>query len=126
MLEWKVLVSDFNGKEINEYNVFDHMRFYEDCKKNARKNIHNYDEFCKNLRIDLAYYFWAKCEWEIIVTDWPRGEKSIKIDVYEQVMLNWDHFCDYVWSHGAELRRREKKLSCGIRNNIQQKESEDE
>ena len=109
MLEWKVLVSDFNEKDINEYNVFDHMRFMEDCKKNARKNIHNYDEFCKNLRIDLAYYFWAKYEWEIIVTDWPRGEKSIKIDVYEQVMLNWDHFCDYVWSHGAELRRREKK-----------------
>ena len=126
MLEWKVYVSDFNEKEINEYNVFDHMRFYEDCKKNARKNIHNYDEFCKNLRIDLAYYFWAKCEWEIIVTDWPRGEKSIKIDVYDQILMNWDIFCNYVWAHGAELRRREKNLSCGIRNNFQQKESEDE
>ena len=22
-----------------------------------------------------------------------------KIDVYEQVMLNWDLFLDYVWSH---------------------------
>ena len=109
MLEWKVLVSDFNEKEINEYNVFHHMRFLDDCKKNARKNIHNYDEFCKNLRIDLAYYFWSKCEWEIIVTDWPRGEKSIKIDVYDQILMNWDIFCNYVWSHGAELRRREKK-----------------
>ena len=109
MLEWKVFVSDFNGKEINEYNVFDHMRFYEDCKKNARKNIHNYEAFCEQLRIDLMYYFWSKCEWEIILTDWPRGEHSEKIDVWDQVRLNWEHFCNYVWAHGAELRRREKK-----------------
>ena len=110
MLEWKVYVSDFNEKEINEYNVFDHMRFYEDCKKNARKNIHNYDEFCRQLRIDLAYYYWSKCEWEIVITDWPTsGECETKVDVFDQVMLNWQVFCDYTWAHGAELRRREKK-----------------
>ena len=126
MLEWKVLVTGFNDKEIREYNVFDHFRFLDDCKKNARKNSKDYDKFCDQLRKDLMYYFWSKCEWEIVVTDWPRGENSIKIDVWDQVRLNWDHFCDYVWSHGAELRRREKKLSCGIRNNFQQKESEDE
>ena len=109
MLEWKVYVSEFNGKMINTYNVFDHMRFMEDCRKNARKNIHDYDKFREQLRKDMMYYFWSKCEWEIILTHWPRGEKSIKTDVYEQVMLNWDIFCDYVWAHGAELRRREKK-----------------
>lgn len=110
MLEWKVLVSDFNEKDINEYNVFDHMRFYEDCRKNARKNIHNYDEFCRQLRIDLAYYYWSKFEWEIIISSWPSyGESETKVDVFDQVMLNWQVFCDYVWAHGAELRRREKK-----------------
>ena len=38
MLEWKVYVSDFNGKEINEYNVCDQLRCLDDCTKNARKN----------------------------------------------------------------------------------------
>lgn len=111
MLEWKVYEHDINADEIEPFNIFDHGRFYEDCKKNARKNIHNYDEFIKQLRMDLAYYFWAKCEWEVVIIPWTsRNEKTaVKIDVHDQIDLNWDIFCEYVWQHAAELRRREKK-----------------
>lgn len=111
MLEWNVYVEDFNGKEIVPYNVFNHGRFLDDCKRNARKNGKDYTKFCEQLRRDLMYYFWSKCEWEIILAPWIRRDtvKELKIDVFDQVMLNWDEFKAYVWNHGAELRRREKR-----------------
>ena len=111
MLEWNVYVENFNGRKIETFNVFDHTRFLDDTKKNARKNIHNPEAFKEQLRRDLLYYFWAKSEWEIIISAWIRADvtKPIKIDVFDQVMLNWEQFCKYVWDHGAELRRREKK-----------------
>ena len=51
------------------------------------------------------YYYWAKCEWEVIVSDWPTsGKVEAKIDVYNQVMLNWDKFADYTWKNRKLIR----------------------
>ena len=56
------------------------------------------------------YHFWSKCEWEIIITDWPTsGKVEEKIDAFDQVMLNWPIFCAYILDHAVDLRRREKK-----------------
>ena len=111
MLEWNVYYESFNNRKIETFNLFDHGRFLADTKKNAKKNIHDYEAFKDQLRRDLMYYFWSKCEWEIILSAWIRKDstKPIKIDVWDQVNLNWEVFCKYVWDHGAELRRREKK-----------------
>lgn len=108
MLEWNVLMSDFNLKGIKEFNVFDHWRFLEDCQKNARNNAKDFAKFCDKLHDDLLCYFWGKCEWEIIVSDWPLGQCDEKYDVYDQVMLNWEIFCNYVWCHAVDLRRMHK------------------
>jgi len=32
----------------------------------------------------------------------------LKIDVYEQVMNNWDVFIDYLWNNRKELKARRK------------------
>lgn len=111
MLEWYVYDYDYNQNKIEPFNVFEHGRFYEDCKRNARKNKDNYDAFIKQLRMDLAYYFWSKSEWEVVIIPWTSRSDpcSLKVDVYEQVMLNWEKFADYVCEHAVELRRREKK-----------------
>ena len=101
---------DFNRNVIRPFNVFDHGSFLEDCKKNAKKNAKDYEAFCERLRRDLMYWFWSKCEWEIIISPWVSKvvDCSIKVDVYDQVMMNWKQFCDYTWSHAVILRRREK------------------
>lgn len=111
MLEWKVYEHDYNADKIVPFNIFEHGRFYEDCQKNARKNSKDFDAFCDQLRKDVMYYYWSKCEWEVVISPFVRDSEkaAIKIDVYDQVDLNWDIFCEYVWSHAAELRRREKK-----------------
>lgn len=110
MLKWCVFIYNFNKRKIETYNIFDHYSFLEDCKKNAKKNIHDYNAFCEQLKRDTMYYYWSKCEWEIVVMPWVGKEvKPLKIDVFDQLKLNWETFCKYAWEHGAELRRKNEK-----------------
>ena len=110
MLEWNVYVSNFNSKRIETDNIFEHSGFLDDCKKAARKYSKDREAFLEEVRKSLMYYFWSKCEWEIVITDWPTtGKCETKIDVFDQVRLNWPIFCDYIWAHAVDLRRREKK-----------------
>lgn len=106
MLEWNVYISDFNARTIKAHNIFNHSRFLEDCAVNARDNGDNRTAFEERLRRDLMYYYWSKCEWEIIVNHWPPRKESegVKIDVFDQVQLNWPRFCDYVWKNLNELK----------------------
>ena len=32
--------------------------------------------------------FWCRCEYEMLVKDWPCGKKETKIDVYTQIDMN--------------------------------------
>ena len=91
---------------IETYNVFNHWRFKEDCDSNWKKNKGNRDVFNETLRKDLLYYFWSKCEWEVVIQHWPTSERcnDKKIDVYEQIMMNWEIFADYVWKSYSERR----------------------
>lgn len=112
MLEWNVYISNFNGKRIEQHNVFDHGGVMESLKKAARKYRDRERElFEEELRRTIMYYYWSKCEWEIILSHWPprQDAREEKIDVYDQVMLNWDVFREYVWKNRAELRRKESK-----------------
>lgn len=154
MLCWKVYVGNFNTGEIEKYNIFDHVSFYNDCVKAKKKFKDDRDGFEDEVRRSLMYYFWSKCEWEIILDHWPSGEyykmrkvislqklydafnavgegypedklpatmdrrleirvfpennqfQCEKIDVYEQVISNWEIFIDYLWNHRSELKAR--------------------
>ena len=109
-LVWWVYISDFNRNCIKKHNVFNHYRFYQDCRKNYRKNKERAD-FVEQLRKDLMYYYWSKCEWEIVLQHWPPRENfhDEKIDVYEQVRMNWSAFSDYVWDNRRELRWKDPR-----------------
>lgn len=106
-MHWLVFVGDFNAKKITEYDVFDHDRFAEDVRKAYKKHRNDFDAFAEKVRRSLAYYFWSKCEWEVIISSWPPSDRTPprKVDVYEQVMLNWDVFIEYVWKRCHERKR---------------------
>lgn len=111
-LTWNTYIGDSNGREIVTYDIFKHGYFVNRLKKIARtcKDTQR-DEFCERMRKELLYCFWSRVQWEIILDHSPHWDnfKDKKVDVYEQVMLNWGPFCEYVWNHRAVLRRREKK-----------------
>jgi len=106
VLEWNVYIGNFNQRSIEVYNIFNHYRFWEDCIKNKKKNKNNKEEFVKQLNTDLQYYYWCKCEWEVTIHHFPENKrmKDKKIDVYQQVRMNWDRFIDYLWNNKEELK----------------------
>ena len=108
-MHWRVFVYDFNGKHIGEYDIFDHGSFAEDVRKAYKKHRNDYDLFCENVRKSLAYHFWSKCEWEVVVSSWLPSDRvpERKVDVYEQVMLNWDAFIEYVWNQAHARKGKE-------------------
>jgi hypothetical protein len=124
---WNVYEQESNSREIKVFNIFNHHSFNESVKRLKRQKLPK-DEFAVQLKRELMYYFWSKCEYEVVVTTFPpyiteqeldrvnkeqvvhfnkygrypkhldiTPETAKKIDIYDQVCLNWDVFVDYVW-----------------------------
>lgn len=127
-MHWNVYREDFNARKIEVFDIFRHHRFKNAVEK-LLKTQTNKASFADDLKHELMYNFWCKCEYEVVITSWPpyintedlqklnaeckeKEEKyghppyklsidlpcAKKVDVYSQVMLNWDAFLDYVWS----------------------------
>ena len=100
-MEWNVFYHDHNKQEIRPLNIFNHSRFNKDVQEHLKK-CKDKDEFAENLRRELMYNFWCKSEYEVLISPWCfkiREDDEIKVDIYSQVMLNWDRFLEYVWGN---------------------------
>lgn len=151
MISWKVFNEDINKRKIVEYDVFTHYNFLKGLSK-VFKDIDKLEkaeesqkkleaEFNERVRRECLYYFWGKCEWEVVLTSWPpyitveeidRLNKEIedhvknwgsparvvspnldidmKVDVYDQLQLNWNIFLQYVKDHKKEIIKKYKEL----------------
>ena len=69
-MEWYVYRYDFNKREIVPFNVFRRTDFKEVVEEIDIKNI-SYKDFKNRLDRLTLYYFWSKCEYEIVITSWP-------------------------------------------------------
>lgn len=107
-LVWKAYYHSMSGHEIRPFNIFEHGRFREEVRKLLLKCTEK-EAFAEELRRSLFYYYCSKCEWEVVIGPWcgDRGTKEIKVDVYMQVMNNWDIFVDYVWNEGKKERSKD-------------------
>ena len=102
---WNVFIDDVNKKEISIFNVFHSYTFDEQLKKEFRRYARHKD--IEKLKAEIKnwarYCFWSKCEYEITLTSFPEKKdfKEKKVDVYQQLMLNWDSFVEYVLKNKA-------------------------
>lgn len=104
-MKWYVYYYNINKRKIDIFNIFEHGGFVKYAKEHAQ-TYKTKEEFAERLKSELLYYFWSKAEWEVIVAPWVGGDKekdSVKIDVYDQVMNNFEVFADYVWNNKEEL-----------------------
>ena len=130
--EFKVLLMDFNRKKYEAYDVLPYFRnIWRGHRFNWDKDYNKIPvktkEQLKEWIIDWArYQFWARCEYEFLMSSWPFGSHSmteemkeflktnpdidnydddlrfcniiirdmVKIDVYEQLMMNIDILVD--------------------------------
>lgn len=131
---WKVY--EEGDGEIVENDIFDYRFFWRDIQKDKKKAKDDKEKFAILVRRELFYYFCGKCEHEIVVTSWPPylSEKEAqriadetkrnpryryyfspkvgkKIDVYDQVMMNFDVFFEYLWNHPSMKSKSRKTNS---------------
>ena len=127
-LVWNVYEISCSTQELRVFNVFEHDSFYCNIRKLLKVDMSK-EDFTEQLRREVQYYYWSKTEWECIITSQPHIDRkelqriisecylqrkkadypcrrahinlshSDKIDVYDQLCLNWDEFVDYVWSY---------------------------
>lgn len=96
-LEWFVYCQNWGNDKIESWNIFKHGSFAKDTEDLLSRKIDK-DTFTNAVKSNLMYYFWSKSEYEIVLKNWVGRDCEIKIDVYNQVMLNFDKFVEYLWS----------------------------
>lgn len=108
MKQFNVLIEDNN--RFKPYDIMPYLKhsFIELLKRISNndeddywKYPKTYDEIKEWVKKSLQYQYWARCEYEMILSPWPsytnkNGEEIIKdgrcrkIDIYEQCLMNID------------------------------------
>lgn len=124
-LSFYAMVKNFNNGEVEKYDIMPALynEIYDD-DGNISPNFCVYDSKFNRLPVDsieklyefvdneLRYHFWAKCEYEFIVIDWPyktdcedviNNNRAVKIDVYEQLKPNMHNIVNLLWEEIKDL-----------------------
>lgn len=106
-MEWLVYWFDPNKGEIVRRNVFNLSVTFNKELATIAKNMRadptlSYKDIEKEILSAVMYSFWCKAEHEIFLVPWGGNGKPLKIDVCDQLRLNWKAFVDYTWGclHG--------------------------
>lgn len=85
MKQFNVIIEDINRREFIPYNVIPYLvRQYKEAKNKPT----TFEEFKTFVEKESKYQWWARCEYEVILKEWPTGQREEKIDVHWQVMMN--------------------------------------
>lgn len=95
---FNVITYDINSDKFEPYNIFPHFerKYNELVEKSKSKNgsyypvPKTYEEFKEFIIREGKYHYWARCEYEVILKDWPCKRTEKKIDVWWQIELNLD------------------------------------
>lgn len=99
MKQFNVINYNFNAQKFESYDVIPYLvSTYNDRVKHHNefpeeeywKVPETFDEFKEFVQKESQYQFWARCEYEIILVDWPCQKHEEKWDVYQQIMMNLD------------------------------------
>lgn len=87
MKKFNVIIEDVNSGDFVPYNVIPYLKR---CYLEEKKKPVILEEFKTFIEKNSMYQWWSRCEYEIILKSWPRGDKEKKIDVHQQIMMNID------------------------------------
>ena len=111
---YNVWIWDFNHDALESYDVV--PRFVESIRQYTKpKSLPKTKEALNEiLESNVRYSFWSKCEYEMIIHGWPEQNNDQKVDVYQQLKLNWPIFLDFFWEQVYKpmfLKKAAKKTS---------------
>lgn len=93
---WNVLKFD-NFQKLQPFNIFSSQRFRDFVYTAMTTSGISKTDFEKDIRAACQSTYAHKCEYEFIVSTWPSERVKQKIDIYIQILANWDHFINYMW-----------------------------
>lgn len=91
MKSFNVIWWDFNNPEPEPYDI---MPYLIRCYKESGNVPKTFDEFKKFIEDNSRYKYWARCQYEIIVSNWPSQNKHKKWDIHMQIMMNIDRIAE--------------------------------
>ena len=97
-MKWNVICYNPDIHKFKPYDIFKCLDFLNDTLKNFEKCKNNKSKFIEELETDAIHYFFGQVEYEIVICPWMHTDYNKKIDIYDQLKLNWDVFADYVWN----------------------------
>lgn len=102
MKTFKVLCWNITRDEHEFYDVLPYFQREIDSllkKRRIRKKDITKDWLKDFVMKEAKYQFWARCEYEIIVSGWPVHENQEKLDVYDQIAANFDAVTDLLYEN---------------------------
>ena len=87
MKKFNVIIFEPNGKKFLSYDV---MPYFMRCVEQDNEKLTTFEECKKFIEAKSLYMYWSRCEYEVILSDWPNQKTHKKIDVHFQIMNNID------------------------------------
>ena len=109
-MHWFVMYYNSNAKQFQSYDV---LKYKEDFIKKLKKKVTSREEFTEKMKFEMMYYFWSKCEWEVILSNinnriimspWV-GPEDITLDVTDKEDFNWVDFFNKQSEHYVNKNR---------------------
>nr|DAP34606.1 MAG TPA: Astrotactin-2 domain protein [Caudoviricetes sp.] len=100
-----VINGNHNSNGMEPFNVIPYLLCrYEESKD---KPV-NFEEFKGFIEKESMYQWWSRCQYEIILSDWPCKHHEEKWDVHKQVMMNIDTITNILMN---EVARNEMEIT---------------
>ena len=87
MKKFNVINFDFNNNKFIYYDIIPYLVHCYEKEKNKPKTLKEFKEFIERKSLQQ---WWSRCEYEIILKDWPCGKTEEKWDIYDQIIMNLD------------------------------------
>lgn len=84
---FNVILFDFNSGRFIPYNVIPYL--IQELNK-LKEAPDSFDTLKERILGISMYQWWARCQYEIILGDWPNNQVNQKIDVHYQINNNID------------------------------------
>lgn len=91
MKSFNVIYQDYNTRTFSSYDVIPYL--VEEYKK-VRNKPKTKKDFLEFIEKTSMRQWWARCEYEIIISGWPNQDNEEKWDIHKQVMMNLDVIAD--------------------------------
>ena len=97
MIVYNVIIYNINSGTFEPYNI---MPYLVKQYNNLEGPPTTFDGIKQFIQKKSMYMWWARCEYEIVLTSWPNKDVEEKWDIYKQIDMNIDLitkiFMDYV------------------------------